>query len=188
MQKGGIAIPLVAITAAIAGILIAGLVNFPIRYTSPGEKARYAFAVSADNLTDGKGNTIDIHGGGVVGMSGWIIFGGGFNLTLTGTASGLITVKTPDGQKHATNWDIAKSKYFSFTDWALLIKVKLREPIPGLPQEFYIDLVEGAPPQEGSITIGGEGLPTITTDEMTLTEIIAKGAGGVSIHGVGRSL
>ena len=123
LNRGGVSIPLVAVIAAIAGILIAGLVNFPIRYTSPGEKARYSFAVSAQNLTDANGNTIDIHGGGVVGMSGWIIFGGGFNLTLTGTASGIITVTTPDGEKYSTQWEIAKSNYFSLIDRALFIRI-----------------------------------------------------------------
>ena len=187
MQKGAITIPLVAITAAIAGMLMAGLVNFPIRYTSPAEKARYSFAVSAQNLTNNQGNAIDIHGGGVVGMSGWIIFGGGFNLTLTGTASGIITVTAADGEKHTTNWEIAKTNYFSLTDWALFIRIKLREPIAGLPQEFYLDLVEGADTRSGTITIS-TGLPILVNDEMTPTEVITTGAGGVNIHGVGRSL
>ena len=186
-NRGGVSIPLVAVAAGILGVLIAGLINFPIRYTSPGEKARYSFAVSAQGLTDAKGNTIDIHGGGVVGMSGWIIFGGGFNLTLTGTASGIITVTTPDGEKHSTQWEIAKSKYFSLIDWALFIRIKLDESIAELPQEFYLDLVEGADTRSGTITIG-TGLPTIVDDEMTPTEVITKGTGGVNIHGVGRSL
>lgn len=176
-----------AITAAIAGILIAGLVNFPIRYTSPAEKARYAFAVSADDLTDGKGNTIDIHGGGLVGMSGWIIFGGGFNLTLTGTGGGIIIVTTPGGEKYKTNWEIAKTNYFSLTDWALFIRIKLKEPIGELPQEFYLDLVEGAETGSGTITIS-TGLPTIVNDAMAPTGVITTGTGGVNIHGVGRSL
>ena len=187
MQRGGITIPLVAITAAIAGMLIAGLINFPIRYTSPGEKARYSFAVSAQGLTDANGNTIDIHGGGVVGMSGWIIFGGGFNLTLTGTASGIITVTTPDGEKHSTKWEIAKSNYFSLIDWALSIRIKLDEPVAKLPQEFYLDLVEGVDTRSGTITLS-TGLPTMVNDTMTPTEIITTGTGGVNIHGVGRSL
>ena len=187
MQKGGIAIALVAVIAGIAGILIAGLFNFPVRYTSPGEKARYSFAVSAQGLTDANGNTIDIHGGGLVGMSGWIIFGGGFNLTLTGTASGIITVTTPDGEKHSTQWEIAKSKYFSLIDWALFIRIKLDEPIAGLPQEFYLDLAEGTQPKSGTITIS-TGLPAIVDDAMTPTEVIAAGTGGVNIQGVGRSL
>ncbi len=190
MQRGEITIPLVAAIAAItaiAGMLVAGLINFPIRYTSPGEKARYSFAVSAQGLTDSNGNTIDIHGGGVVGMSGWIIFGGGFNLTLTGTASGIITVTTPGGEKHSTQWEIAKTNYFSLIDWALFIRVKLDEPIAELPQEFYLDLIEGADTRSGTITIS-TGLPTIVNDEMTPTEVITTGTGGVNIHGVGRSL
>ncbi len=184
---GGIAIPLVAIAAMVAGIVLAGLVNFPIRYTSPAEKARYSFAVSAQNLTDNQGNTIDIHGGGVVGMSGWIIFGGGINLTLTGTASGIITVTTPDGGKRSTQWEIAKSKYFSLIDWALFIRIKLREPIVGLPQEFYLDSVEGSDTRSGTITIS-TGLPIIVDDVMTPIEVITTGTGGVNISGVGRSL
>ena len=187
MQKGAITIPLVAIIAAVAGILIAGLVNFPIRYTSPAEKSRYSFAVSAQGLTDSNGNTIDIHGGGVVGMSGWIVFGGGFNLTLTGTASGIITVTTPDGEKHSTQWEIAKTNYFSLVDWALFIRIKLDEPIGSLPQEFYLDLTEGAKPGSGTITIS-TGLPIYESGEMTPTEVITTGEGGVNIHGVGRSL
>ena len=187
MQKGAITIPLVAIIAAVSGILIAGLVNFPIRYTSPAEKSRYSFAVSAQNLTDSQGNVIDIHGGGVVGMSGWIIFGGGFNLTLTGTASGIITVTIPDGEKHSTQWEIAKTNYFSLIDWALFIRIKLDEPIAGLPQEFYLDLVEGTDTKSGTVTIG-TGLPTIVNDVMVPTDVITTGNGGVNIHGVGRSL
>lgn len=187
MQKGAITIPLVAITAAIAGMLIAGLTNFPIRYTSPGEKARYSFAVSSQNLTDADGNTIEIYGGGVVGMTGWIIFGGGLNLTLTGNGSGIIKIATADGKEYQTNWDIAKTQYFSLTDWALFIKIKLKEQVGDLPQEFYLYLVEGADAKSGTITIG-TGLPAIESDELTPTEIITTGQGGVNIHGVGRSL
>lgn len=187
MQKGAITIPLVAMTAAIAGMLIAGLINFPIRYTSPGEKARYSFAVSAENLTDAQENIISLHGGGVVGMSGWIIFGGGFNLTLTGNASGIVKLTTADGKNYSTHWEVAKTQYFSLTDWALFIRVKLDEPIGSLPQEFYLNLVEGTKPGTGTVTIS-TGLPTYETGEMTPTEVITTGEGGVNIHGVGRSL
>lgn len=178
---------MVAITAAVAGMLMAGFVNFPIRYTSPAEKSRYSFAVSAQNLVDTQGNVIDIHGGGVVGMSGWIVFGGGLNLSLTGNASGIITLATAEGIKHTTNWEIAKTNYFSLTDWALFIKIKLKEKIGDLPQEFYVNLVEGVDAKSGTITIG-TGLPAIEGDELTPTEIITTGQGGVNIHGVGRSL
>lgn len=187
MQRGSITIPLVAITAAIAGILIAGLINFPIRYTSPGERSRYSFAVSAEDLIDEQGNTISLHGGGVVGMSGWIVFGGGFNLALTGTASGIAKLTTAEGEKYSTHWEVAKTNYFSLTDWALFIKIKLDEPIGSLPQEFYLDLIEGTKPGSGTITIS-TGLPTYESGEMTPTEVITTGDGGVNIHGVGRPL
>lgn len=183
---GGIPIPVVVITAAVT-LLVAGLVNYSIRYTSPGEKARYSFAVSAQNLADSKGNKIDIHGGGLVGMTGWIIFGGGFNLTLTGTASGIITLTTADGGKYMTNWEIAKTKYFSLTDWSIFIRIKLNEQIGDLPQEFNLDLTEGTQTKSGTIIIS-TGLPTIVNDELTPTEVIASGTGGVNIQGVGRSL
>lgn len=187
MRKGGISIPLVAVLATIAGILLAGVVNFPVRYTSPGEKARYSFAVSAQNLTDDQGNKIEMHGGGVVGMSGWIIFGGGLNLTLTGNASGIITLSSADGKKYQTNWEIAKTSYFSLTDWAIFIRVKLKEPIGNLPQEFYLALVEGAETKSGTVTLS-TGLPEIADDAMAPTGIITTGPGGVTIQGVGRSL
>lgn len=187
MQKGNIAIPIVAIVAGVIGILLAGIINFPVRYTSPEEKSRYSFAVSVQNLTDAKGNIIDMHGGGVAGMTGWVIFGGGLNLTLTGTASGIISVITPGGEKQSTTWEVAKTNYFSLTDWALFIRIKLKEQIADLPQEFYLDLVEGVDVKSGIITIS-TGLPVITNNEMTPTEVIATGAGGVNIHGVGRSL
>ena len=186
-NRGGIAIPLVAILAAAAGILLAGLLNFPIKYISPDEYSRYSFAVSAQNLKDSQGNSIDIHGGGLVGMTGWIIFGGGFSLTLTGTASGIISVTTPGGEKHSTQWEIAKSNYFSLVDWALFIRIKLDEPIGGLPQEFYLDLTEGVSSKTGNIVIS-TGLPTIVNDVMTPTEVIASGTGLLNIHGVGRPL
>lgn len=187
MHKGAITIALVAMMAAVAGILIAGFLNFPVRYTSPGERARYSFAVSAEDLTDDKGNTISIHGGGVVGMSGWIIFGGGINLTLTGTASGIIKLTTAQGEKYMTNWEVAKTKYFSLTDWALFIRIKLKEQIGELPQEFYLDLTEGTTSESGAIIISA-GLPTIVEGEMTPTEVITSGTGVVNIHGVGRPL
>lgn len=185
LSKGSISTTLLIGAAVI--VLTAALINFPIRYTSPGEKSRYAFAVSAEDLVDGSGNKISIHGGGLVGMSGWIIFGGGFNLTLTGTASGIVSVTNANGEKRMTNWEIAKTNYFSFTDWALFIKIKLKEPVEGLPQEFYLDLTEGDQTRTGNIVMSA-GLPTLVDDVMTPTEVIASGMGGVSIHGVGRSL
>lgn len=185
-SRGGAPIPFLA-GMAVAVILIAGLINFPIRYTHPGEKSRYSFAVSAQNLIDSQGNSIDITGGGLVGMSGWIVFGGGFNLTLTGNASGIVRFTSADGEEYMTHWEIAKTSYFSLTDWALFIRLKLKEPIGELPQEFYLDLVEGADTRSGTITIS-TGLPTLVEGEMTPTDVIVSGEGGVNIHGVGRSL
>ena len=156
---------------------------YPVKYTSPSEKesGRYSFAVSAQSLKDGRGNTIDIHGGGKAGMSGWIMFGLGFDLTLAGTGSGIITLTTIEGEKYTTRWEIAKSRFFALTNWYMLLKIKLKDTTSGLPQELYLELTEGDKPDLGSIVLSTE-LPTLVNDELTPQGVISSGTGVVVIH------
>ncbi len=164
-----------------------GYTIFPPQYISPSENesGRYSFAVSAQGLKveDGSGNTIDIHGGGKAGMSGWILFQpvGGSTLTLVGTGSGAITLTTVGGKKYATQWEIAESRFFSLTNWYLLLRIQLKKSIGGLPQELYLELTEGARPGSGHIVISTE-LPTLVNQELAPAGVICSGTGVVVIH------
>lgn len=137
---------------------------------SEKDKGWYTFNVSAQNLKDGMGNTIDIHGGGKVGMSGWILFQpvGAFNLTLVGTGSGTITLTTAGGDKYTTQWEIAETNFFALADDYLFLRIRLNDQINGLPQELDIELeVTGGSRTNAGYIIVGE---------------IFRGSGVVGIH------
>jgi hypothetical protein len=136
--------------------------------SSEKDKGWYSFNVSAQNLKDGMGNTLDIHGGGTVGMSGWILFQpvGAFNLTLVGTDGGTIILKTADGDKYTTHWEIVKTNFFCLADDYLFLRIRLNDEINGLPQELDLELTGGSRPNIGYVVVGA----------------IFRGSGVVGIH------
>lgn len=152
-----------------------------ITYAARRGDGRYMFAISASGLSDGKGNTLDIHGGGVVGMSGWIIFqpGGTVNLKLWGKGGGTIGLTTADGKKYVAGWESIEN--YGFIDWWILMKIKLSEPINGLPNEIVVEIEEGSKPTLGIVTVS-TGPYTHTMEGVVHTGLIYRGEGLVSIH------
>lgn len=158
------------------------------------ERERRSFAVSAMGLSDDKGNTIDIHGAGSVGMSGWLISigicpfcgvidisgGSGFNLTLWAKGGGSITF-TIDGKKYVTQWKAVEKGDYGYTDSWILTKIRLTEPISGLPEELNVELIEGTEPTSGNIILS-TGPITYKGLELTHTGVIYSGTGVVVVN------
>ena len=116
------------------------------------ERERHIFVVSAA-LGDGSGNTINIQGTGKVGMSGWLLFQpvGDFNFVLWSKGGGTITLTESDGKKYVSKWEPVEN--YGYTDWWVFMKIKLAEPVSGLPMELNLELTQGARPALGSIIL-----------------------------------
>jgi hypothetical protein len=111
---------------------------------SNSNRERHSFAVSAICLSDGKGNTIDIHGGGVF-TSGWVRGGGTIAFT-----SG--------GKKEVSKWEPESASY-SVSGAQLTLSMRIRisgKPPIWLNVPIAVTLVEGTEPTSGSITVNIE--------------------------------
>mgnify|MGYP001093012013 CR=1 FL=1 len=98
--------------AFVALLAIPLLVNVASAAKYKDRAPRYLFAFSATSLSDGRGNTIDIHGGGkitLMGGYGWGPFFWWWNVWIDG--HGDITFVT-DGNKESIKWKLGLTAFF----------------------------------------------------------------------------
>jgi len=114
---------------------------------------RYSFSFSSVNLSDGCGNSIDIHGSGKITFMGWSSPGGWwYNVWIDGHGSmALIT----DGNKESNGWKLGPTALFYYDSGTLIFTVKINGKLPDwVIEPITVTLIIGSEAITGTKTTG----------------------------------
>ena len=114
---------------------------------------RYSFSFSAESLSDGCGNAIDIHGSGKITFMGWSSPGGWwYNVWIDGHGSmAFIT----DGNKESNRWKLGPTALFYYDSGTLTFTVKINGKLPDwVTEPITVTLIIGSEAITGTRTTG----------------------------------
>ncbi len=137
--------------AFVALLAIPLLVNVASAAKYKDRAPRYSFAFSAASLSDGRGNTIDIHGGGKISMMAWLSgLGWAWNVWIDGRGS--ITFVT-DGNEESVKWKLGPTALYDQLSGTLNFTLNISGKLPdGVTEPIAVTLIEGSE-STGSIIV-----------------------------------
>jgi len=137
--------------AFMALLAIPLLVNVASATKYKDRAPRYLFAFSGTSISDGRGNTVDIHGGGKFSMMAWLQWGGwSWNVWIDGRGS--ITFVT-DGNEESVKWKLGPTALYDQLSGTLNFTLNISGKLPDwVTEPITVTLIEGSE-STGSIIV-----------------------------------